>query len=121
MSTIEVWLVICNSCGCEARCKSSPDDTPSEPATLPVGWQRDPRDTGPKMHYCPSCVERREAPSAVHSYRALMNELLRLRDGGGEIPQEVESSYAQKLDDLWWQMSEQEQATCEAEFSSATA
>jgi len=51
-------------------------------------------------------------------YRRLMNELLFVRESeGGELPMEVESAYVERLDELWWQLSEQEQAAYEAELA----
>ena len=53
-------------------------------------------------------------------YRRLLNELLILREAeGGDLPVEIESAYVERLDDLWWQLSEQEQATYEEELASA--
>ncbi|HEY6556969.1 MAG TPA: hypothetical protein VI072_06835 [Polyangiaceae bacterium] len=53
-------------------------------------------------------------------YRRLMNELLIFREAeGGELPVEVESAYVERLDDLWWQLSEEEQAAYEIELTNA--
>jgi predicted RNase H-like HicB family nuclease len=55
-------------------------------------------------------------------YRVLINELLFVRETeGGELPEEVESSYVEQLDELWWQLSEAEQAGYEAELAHARA
>jgi hypothetical protein len=52
-------------------------------------------------------------------YRQLMNELLFVREAeGGDLPVEVESAHVERLDDLWWQLSAQEQTTFEAELAS---
>ena len=46
----------------------------------------------------------------LDSYRSLMNALLILRETeGGELPEEIESSYVERLDVLWWKLSETEQ------------
>jgi hypothetical protein len=59
--------------------------------------------------------------SALDSYRKLINELLILREAeGGDLPVEVESAYVERLDDLWWQLSEDDQAEYEAELAKAT-
>jgi hypothetical protein len=59
--------------------------------------------------------------SALDSYRRLMNELLILREAeGGDLPVEVESAYVERLDDLWWKLSEEDQAEYEAELAKAT-
>jgi hypothetical protein len=56
--------------------------------------------------------------SLLDGYCRLMNELLLLREAeGGELPVEVESSYVQRLDDLWWRLSEQEQELYESELA----
>ena len=48
--------------------------------------------------------------TTLDSYRSLMNELLILRETeGGELPEELESSYVERLDFLWWKLSEAEQ------------
>ncbi len=53
-------------------------------------------------------------------YRGRMTELLILREAeGGELPVEVESAHVERLDDLWWQLSEEEQATYETELANA--
>jgi hypothetical protein len=47
-----------------------------------------------------------------------MSELLVLREAeGGELPAEVESSFVERLDDLWWKLSEEEQQVYEAELA----
>lgn len=58
--------------------------------------------------------------NVLDQYRVLMNELLIVRAAeGGELPIEVESVYVERLDDLWWRLSEDEQATYEAELANA--
>ncbi|HEY5959170.1 MAG TPA: hypothetical protein VIV60_21580 [Polyangiaceae bacterium] len=53
-------------------------------------------------------------------YRVLMNELLFTREAeAGDLPEELESSYVERLEDLWWQLSESEQAAYEAELTLA--
>jgi hypothetical protein len=60
--------------------------------------------------------------SALDAYRQLMNELLIVRETEcGSLPVEVESAYVERLDDLWWRLSEQEQTGYEAELASAAA
>lgn len=60
--------------------------------------------------------------SPLDEYRTLMNELLILREGeGGDLPDEIESSYVDRLDRLWWVLSEAEQAEYEAELAAAAA
>ncbi len=55
-------------------------------------------------------------------YRKLMNELLIVREAdGGTLPDEVESSYVERLDELWWTLSESEQKEYEAELAGAGA
>lgn len=57
----------------------------------------------------------------LDQYRSLMNELLILREAeGGELPDDLESSYVARLDDLWWKLTEAEQDEFEAEFADAT-
>lgn len=52
--------------------------------------------------------------SNLHSYRALMNELVAARAAeGGTLPVEVESTYAERLNDLWWLLSDEEQTEYE--------
>jgi len=58
--------------------------------------------------------------SPLDRYRSLMNELLILREAeGGELPDELESSYVERLDELWWKLSEAEQDEYEAELASS--
>lgn len=58
----------------------------------------------------------------LNEYRTLMNELLIMREAdGGELPVEVESAYVERLNDLWWQLSEEDQHTYEAELSTSSA
>lgn len=53
----------------------------------------------------------------LERYRTLMNELLFAREAeGGDLPEEQESIYVERLDALWWQLSETEQAAYEAEL-----
>jgi hypothetical protein len=60
--------------------------------------------------------------TTLDSYRSLMNELLILRETeGGELPEELESSYVERLDFLWWKLSEAEQDEYEAELADADA
>ncbi len=59
------------------------------------------------------------SPTLLDEYRRLMNELLVLREAeGGELPEELESSYVERLDAVWWRLSDSEQATYEAELAS---
>jgi hypothetical protein len=49
----------------------------------------------------------------LERYRALLGELLLVRelDGvNGVLPEDTESAYVDRLDALWWQLSEEEQA-----------
>lgn len=58
--------------------------------------------------------------SILDAYRALMSEVLILREAeGGGLPLEIESAYAERLDDLWWRLSEEEQSEYEAELARA--
>ncbi|MBI3204056.1 MAG: hypothetical protein HYZ29_21140 [Myxococcales bacterium] len=51
----------------------------------------------------------------VDEYRKLMNLLLFLREAeGGQLSDEIESSYVERLDELWWSLSEVEQQEYEA-------
>lgn len=60
--------------------------------------------------------------TTLDNYRSLMNELLILRETeGGELPAELESSYVERLDALWWKLSEAEQDEYEAELAGADA
>lgn len=60
--------------------------------------------------------------TTLDSYRSLMNALLILRETeGGELPEEIESSYVERLDVLWWKLSEAEQDEYEAELAHAEA
>jgi hypothetical protein len=57
----------------------------------------------------------------LDKYRKLMNELLILREAeGGELPDELESSYVERLDKLWWSLSQAEQGEYEAELAHAS-
>jgi hypothetical protein len=59
--------------------------------------------------------------SPLNRYRGLMNELLILREFEcGDLPVEIESAYVERLDELWWGLSEKEQAEYEAELANAT-
>lgn len=54
----------------------------------------------------------------LEMYRKLMNELLFVREAeGGELTEEVESAYVEKLDELWWRLSEAEQRQYESELA----
>lgn len=58
--------------------------------------------------------------SPLDQYRRLMNELLILREAeGGELPDDLESAYVERLDGLWWKLSEAEQDEYEAELASS--
>ena len=60
------------------------------------------------------------AIDTLGEYRKLMNELLFLRESeGGALPTEVESSYVERLDKLWHQLSEAEQEQYETEGKEA--
>jgi len=60
--------------------------------------ERETRDTEP-------CA----APAPV-LYDSLLEELQAARvAAGGTLPDESESAFAERLDDLWWQMSDEEQ------------
>ncbi|MCA9595423.1 MAG: hypothetical protein KC776_19045 [Myxococcales bacterium] len=49
-------------------------------------------------------------------YRKLMNELLFVREAeGGQLSDELESSYVERLEELWWTLSESEQKEYEAD------
>lgn len=55
--------------------------------------------------------------SALDEYRAMMNELLFARElEGGELPEERESWYVERLDVLWWRLSTSEQEAYEREL-----
>lgn len=54
--------------------------------------------------------------SLLDQYRKLMNELLISREiEGGSLPDEIESSYVERLDTLWWKLSPSEQEEYEDE------
>jgi hypothetical protein len=56
----------------------------------------------------------------LEAYRALLSELVILREAeGGELPEELESAYVERLDALWWRLSETEQQAFEAELAGA--
>lgn len=60
------------------------------------------------------------ASCTLDSYRSLMNELFILREAeGGELPEELESSYVERLDVLWGKLSEAERNEYEAELAAA--
>jgi hypothetical protein len=49
-------------------------------------------------------------------FRELMQQLLAAREAaGGELPQEQESVFVGKLDDIWWKLSEDERVLIERE------
>lgn len=51
-------------------------------------------------------------------YRKLMSELLIVREiEGGDLPVEIESAYVERLDDIWWQLSKEQQDAYEAELA----
>lgn len=57
----------------------------------------------------------------LDQYRRLMSELLILREAeGGDLPDDLESSYVERLDDLWWKLTEAEQDEYEAELADST-
>lgn len=54
----------------------------------------------------------------VERYRALARELTERREAAdGNLPADVEARYADKLDEIWWEMSEVEQGEIEREFA----
>ncbi len=54
-------------------------------------------------------------------YRALLTELLFEREAaGGELPEEAESHFVERLDEVWWQLSGEEQAAIDRELQSGT-
>lgn len=56
--------------------------------------------------------------SIFEEYSKLMNELLLLRETeGGTLSDEIESTYVERLDALWWQLSEEEQNAYERELA----
>ncbi len=58
----------------------------------------------------------------LDQYRRLMNELLIQREAeGGELSEHLESSYVERLDTLWWKLSEAEQKEYEAQLVSSDA
>lgn len=58
----------------------------------------------------------------VKCYRALLTELLFEREAqGGELPEEAESHFVERLDGLWWQLSAEEQAAIDRELQSGVA
>lgn len=58
----------------------------------------------------------------LDQYRRLMTQLLIMREAeGGALPIEVEASYVERLDQLWWNLSESEQAAYESELSDTAA
>jgi len=57
---------------------------------------------------------------SLELYRALTSELLFRREtDGGDSPEDVEASYVERLDDLWWQLSAEEQAAYESELAAS--
>lgn len=55
---------------------------------------------------------------ALNRYRILMNELMFAREAeGGDLGMEVEAAYVARLDELWWQLSEEEQQAYEIELA----
>ncbi len=58
--------------------------------------------------------------SLLDDYRRLMNEHLFFRAAeGGTLPLEIESAFVDRLDDVWWRLSEADQERFEAELQSA--
>jgi hypothetical protein len=45
----------------------------------------------------------------MNKYIELMEELLRKREEAGDLPEEVEADYAQRLDDIYWKLTNSEQ------------
>jgi hypothetical protein len=59
---------------------------------------------------------------SLDRYRKLITELLIAREvEGGTLPEELESFYVERLDELWWSLSETEQKEYEAELAGAVA
>jgi hypothetical protein len=57
---------------------------------------------------------------AAKRFSELMNDLLLRREiAGGPLSQDEESAVAAELERCWWEMTDEEQATSEALFSSA--
>jgi len=55
--------------------------------------------------------------SLLDDYTDLMNELLRKRQESlVELSVEVESDYAEKLDEIWWKLTDSEQDFLEKKF-----
>jgi len=48
-------------------------------------------------------------------YRSILSELLLLRTKG-EVSEEIESQYADRLNAIWWQLTDSEQAALEADL-----
>ncbi len=55
---------------------------------------------------------------SLNQYRALLTQLLFDREAaGGELPDEEESMYVERLDRLWWQLSSAEQDIIDQELA----
>lgn len=55
-------------------------------------------------------------------YRTLLTELLFEREAaGGELPDNEESLFVERLDEIWWQLSESEQSLIERELAQPSA
>jgi hypothetical protein len=55
---------------------------------------------------------------SLNQYRALLTQLLLDREAaGGELPDEEESMYVERLDRLWWQLSSAEQDVIDQELA----
>jgi hypothetical protein len=55
---------------------------------------------------------------SLNQYRALLTQLLFDREAaGGELPEEEESMYVERLDRLWWQLSTAEQDVIDHELA----
>jgi len=60
--------------------------------------------------------------NAARTYRELLGELLFEREAaGGELSEEQESDYAERLDDVWWQLSAEERQAIEDEHQETAA
>lgn len=51
-------------------------------------------------------------------YRSMLNELLILR-AEGRLSDDLESYYVERLDTLWWKLSEAERDECDGVFDGA--
>ncbi len=57
----------------------------------------------------------------LDEYRSLINELLILREAeGGDLPEELESSYVERLDKLWWKLTEDEREQYDSQLAGSS-